>query len=661
MMSKCLRTYCVCLCALLLASPTAVAAADWKPVPAAELGLKTPRIQPDADAEALLWEVRIADRVDIDHELTFTTTFEHYLKVKIFTDRGRDAFATVDLPFDGGIRIRDVAARTTRPDGTTIELKKSDVFERTVVKANDRKVKAVSFAMPGIQSGAVIEYRWKEVNDDSYAMNLTLPFSREIPVHLVHYYLEPLALGREFGLRSMPFNGQFTAPERQRDGSWLISLADVPADRSEPYSTPVLERQPWMFVFYALRSAPGGGEMWQQFARTLHEEYTKRYRANDDIKRIATEAVAGASTDAQRIQALVRVARARVRRLDVDTATADDRRKAKQNKNAADALKRGAGNGEDVLLLFLALANAAGMEARVAASPNRASFFHSPKYDHQAFLHGRLAVVRGPAGWVAVDPANEQSADGSLRWFYENQELLVADPNELVSVKTVFNPPAAAKKRRVGRFRLLEDGTLEGECRLEYTGHWAEIIREEEDQDAPAEREKALRELVTRRLPGAELSDIRIESVADPAQPYANAYKVRVPGYAQRTGARLFFQPSVFQKGIEAMFPGEQRSSPVYFEFPWTEEDDISIELPPGFALEQPNRPGPIDAGPVKFEMWVGTEDAWRHLLVKRSLVVGLKDTTFFPVASYPAVRKFFSTVHENDGHTLVLRKETAK
>jgi hypothetical protein len=120
-----------------LASP--VQAADWKPLDPAHLAMKQPKIDPAADAEALIWEVRVAD--EIDHRGDPATTYEHYLRVKIFTDRGREAFATVDIPYANGIEVRDVAARTVRADGSIVELQKSDIYERTVVKANDLKVK----------------------------------------------------------------------------------------------------------------------------------------------------------------------------------------------------------------------------------------------------------------------------------------------------------------------------------------------------------------------------------------------------------------------------------------------------------------------------------------------------------------------------------------
>lgn len=88
----------------LLTAPSSARAADWKPIDAAQLSLKAPRVQADADAEALFWEVRVADELDQTSDLGARTVFDHYVRIKIFTDRGRDAYATVDLPYETGIR-----------------------------------------------------------------------------------------------------------------------------------------------------------------------------------------------------------------------------------------------------------------------------------------------------------------------------------------------------------------------------------------------------------------------------------------------------------------------------------------------------------------------------------------------------------------------------
>src|SRR5882724_5329123 len=112
---------------------------DWKIIEPADLALKTPVVEKDADAEALFWEVRVDDNPEGD------LIFNHYVRIKVFTDRGRESQSKVDIPFGNlngiEIRIKDIAARTIKPDGAIVELKKEDVFERTIVRVSGIKVK----------------------------------------------------------------------------------------------------------------------------------------------------------------------------------------------------------------------------------------------------------------------------------------------------------------------------------------------------------------------------------------------------------------------------------------------------------------------------------------------------------------------------------------
>jgi len=87
----------VCL-ACLLAITTSIFAQDkdWRPVTPEELQLKTPKVEPDADAEALLWDVYVADE-DTGGDLQ--TVLHHYLRIKIFNERGQESFSKMEIPF----------------------------------------------------------------------------------------------------------------------------------------------------------------------------------------------------------------------------------------------------------------------------------------------------------------------------------------------------------------------------------------------------------------------------------------------------------------------------------------------------------------------------------------------------------------------------------
>ena len=83
---------------------------DWKPVDPAELALKAPVVEKDADAEALFSEVRVADEADAAEP---RTVLRHYVRIKIYNERGRESQSKVDI-FAAGISGRDAEGRQAR-------------------------------------------------------------------------------------------------------------------------------------------------------------------------------------------------------------------------------------------------------------------------------------------------------------------------------------------------------------------------------------------------------------------------------------------------------------------------------------------------------------------------------------------------------------------
>src|SRR5688500_5493589 len=265
---------CACLCLLAaLAAALAPRAAgargdkDWRPVDPADLTLPAPTVERDADAEALFWEVKVADEADGGDP---RTVLHHYVRIKIFNERGRESQSKVDIlaPKFGGreIKINDIAGRTIKPDGTIVELKKEDIFERTVVKTGGLKVKAKSFAMPSVEPGSIIEYRWREVRGDTISFYDRFEFSRDIPVREVKYYVKPISLrGFPYGMRAQTFNGRNTPFQKEKDGYYSTSVSNVPAFREEPHMPPEYAVRPWMLVYYSLDRKLDPARFWKEY------------------------------------------------------------------------------------------------------------------------------------------------------------------------------------------------------------------------------------------------------------------------------------------------------------------------------------------------------------------------------------------------------------
>ena len=141
---------------------------EWRPISSGEIAQKTPIVDADADAEAIFWEVRIDD--SSSDELSR----KHYVRVKIFTERGREKYSKFDITYSKGTKIKDLAARVIRADGTIVDIKKEEIFDREIVRANGVKVKARSFAVPNIEPGVIVEYRYKETVEDASCNGLFL-------------------------------------------------------------------------------------------------------------------------------------------------------------------------------------------------------------------------------------------------------------------------------------------------------------------------------------------------------------------------------------------------------------------------------------------------------------------------------------------------------
>src|ERR1043166_1231025 len=59
-----------------------------------------------------------------------------------------------------------LSSSTIEPSGLIVELLKDDVIEKTVVKVSGLKLRTKTFAFPGIEPGAIIEYKWKERSEE---------------------------------------------------------------------------------------------------------------------------------------------------------------------------------------------------------------------------------------------------------------------------------------------------------------------------------------------------------------------------------------------------------------------------------------------------------------------------------------------------------------
>ncbi|HJP94461.1 MAG TPA: DUF3857 and transglutaminase domain-containing protein [Pyrinomonadaceae bacterium] len=651
------------LLCLIIGSPAPVRASgdDWKPIDPAHLALKSATVEKEADAEALFWEIRIDDNPEGD------LIFNHYIRVKVFTDRGRESQSKIDILygklFGSEVKIKDIAARTIKPDGSIVELKKEDIFERTVVKASGLKYKAKSFAMPAVEPGCIIEYRWREVRVNSDANYIRLQFQRDIPVEHVQYFIKPMSYPG-LGLRTITLHGQSVGWVKEKGGFYSMTMTDMPAVHEESRMPPENQVKTWMLVYYDRMTdeKPNAEKYWMDLGKRYYDDTKSLIKPNDEVKQMAASLTADAKTDDEKLQRLFEFCRTKIKNVNNDASglTAEQRAKLKENKSPSDTMKRGQGTGADIDLLFAALANASGFDARIVLAPDRGDLFFDKGTPNSYFLDPQNIAVNVGGQWKFFNPGFNHIPFGMLRWQEEGEPSLITDAKQPTWVMSPMSAPQKSLVKRVAKLTLSDDGTLEGDVNIEFTGHFAIERKEDLDEESDTERETNVKDEIKEQMSAAEITNIKIENVTDYAKPLVFSYHVRFPGYAQRTGKRLFLQPAFFQHGVGPLFATTNRKYPVYFHFPWSEDDSVEIGLPKGFALDNADAPAPFGSGDVtQYKPTLAVTSDGKTLVYKRSFFFGGGNSVLFPVDSYPLLKNYFDTLLKQDSHNVAL-KQTA-
>lgn len=616
---------------------------DWRPVDPADLKSEKPLVEADADVEALFWDVSIDDSSGDDLDM------RHYVRVKIFTERGRERYSKFDIPYFKGLKIKDLAARVIRKDGSIVEIGKAEIFDREIVRGSGLKVKAKSFAVPNIEPGVIVEYRYKESYDDYGANGLKLDLQRDIPVQSLNYYYKPL-----FGT---PMYKAFNDPSfkfvKDKGGFYLASRSNVPAFKQEPFMPPDGMVKPWVRLGSS-RLAFGGVFNKFALARYLRSEAK-------DLKKTAIEITSGAKNDDEKIQKLYDYCQKQISNTSFDPRITDElRRKLPEVKSLKDVIKRGSASSQYIDMLFGALAIASDLDARVAFLGDRSRMFTSVENIDQDFMHPGAIGIKLGDNWRFYNPGTKFLPMGKLVWYEEAGAAQLVSETQWDNVNTPYSDHNYTYLSRTGKFELLENGTLQGEITIERYGHLAVSYRMENYDESPSRLEENVKDDVLRKISSAEITAISIENLTDISKPVVHRYRVKIPNYALKTGKRLLFQPGYFEYGSTPLFSSSTRQYDMFFQYPWGERDSIELTFPSNYAIDSGEAPKRVaDRNNVLAnEVQVSIDPSRSTLSYKRDFYFGGQGNVLFAARFYPAMKYLWDNMHKADTHQFSLKQK---
>jgi hypothetical protein len=584
-----------------------------------------------------------------------------HARIKILTEKGKE-LATVRIPYEhGGFKVTDIKGRTIHADGTVIPLtvKPSDLVD---VKAAKFQVNTMVFTLPSVEVGSILEYRLELRYDDDAVVSPTWEVMQPYFVHKAHYFFNPSHSGGITNSRGQLLNRLMYALRAGKDdkvmqdsrGRYLFDVTDVPAIPSEDWMPP-LNSLNWRVEFYYTQYS-SGGEFWQSEGKHWAKEADHFAEPTKTLQQAAAQIVSAGDTDEQKARKLYDA----VMKLENTSFTREKseaerkKEKIKQIKNAETAWNEKSGTSDDLALLYVALARAAGLQAwpMQVVDRNRAIFDSS--YLNTFQLDDYVAIVKMGDKEVFLDPGEKMCPYGLVHWKHSVAGGLRGSAQGPAYGMTPAPIYTQSVTQRVGDLQVDTDGSVKGTIRYVLSGqdalHWRQLALKNDEDEVKKQFNESLRESMPDGVQAdfdhfLALDDYNVNLVA----------VIKVSGViATATGKHVFLPGVFFESHARHPFVAQdKRTIPVDVEYARMEKDDVTYHLPEGFSVE--SGPQATDVPwPNHAALKIVSTPAANRIQVVRTMAYNF---TMLDPKEYGGLHDFYQKVATADQQPMVLTR----
>jgi len=638
--------------ALIVASalPTIVSAQFQQPT-SEELRMT---IDPKAPGAAAVYLYREEKTDDQAHLHSF------YERIKVLTEKGKD-LATVKIPYEyGKVQIAGIQGRTIHADGTVVPLKAkpSDLLD---FKDSDHQFKQIVFNLPDVQVGSILEYRLLIHYGDDEARSPEWIIQRPYFVHKAHYFFDPYYNSGHTvtNSRGEPMEGLMYSKrlggtgdvERDKNNRFTLDLTDIPALPDDDFMPPLNTIQ-WSVVFY-YSYANTADEYWAREGAHWAKDVDHLAAPSGPVKQMAAGIVSASDSE----EAKARKLYAAVMKIPNKDFMGNSIGGRGGIRDAAGVIKAGNGSSDEVALLYVALARAAGLKAWPMQVVNRDRATFEPTYLSMGQFDDFIAIVELDGKEVYLDPGEKLCAFGALHWKHE----LTTGMRIVGNSSTIANTPAgtaqAVDLKRIADVTLDDHGTVQGTVRLVMSGqeaiHWRQMALEIER----SELTKRFNDWVDSSLPDGVIADFDHFDGLDGYDEDLVATAKLSGTLGSATGKRLILPGLLFEsRGKHPFVAQETRAVPIDLHYATMEQDEVSYHLPKGVT---------ISTIPMAANLSWGDHAALRIESSRTGTSVNIarnftRNSVVLDAGYYPMLRKFYLQMSEADQQQIVLTRDEA-
>lgn len=642
------------LAVVLLCSSYRLFADDWQPISPDELKMTVDPAHP-------------ADAIMLYHEETADDMTRHryiYKRVKILTEKGKDR-ASVEIPFDAArVGIDDIKARSIAPDGTITPFT-GKAFNSMIVKTHGLKYQAKTFALPNVQVGSIIEWKYTEfwddflrgahwtIQDDLFQKRAKfsfIPFSKS-----GHYVVDSRGNIKDRIYHTLIGLPADTTLKTTVNDHMELELKDIPAFEEEDFSPPAQMLKMRVNFYYGTDKMAKPQEFWKEEGKYWSKEADKFASQSSAISTAVSQNISPSDNPQQKARKIY----AFIQKLRNLSFTNNEnwieerlRTEGNEKRTIENVLSKREGYRDEIARLFLAMSRAAGLQAYLMRVADRDEVFFRPEIPDDSQLTSEIVIVMIDGKEVFLDPGTPLCPFGHLAWQHNSTQGIRQTPDGSAAIaQTPSADYKQAISKRVGRLLLSEDGNVKGKIGMAWAGEEALIHRLSGLKTDVAGRKKDLEDELKAILPAGSVVQLDAANGWDDSEAQLTAnFSVEIPGYASIAGKRMLVPRDLFQTHSRTPFAHGDRKNPVYFSYPFYSMDETTVTFPAGFHLENIT-----DGQPMKTEYSFYRVE---HASNANSVTVN-RDFAMagigFQTKEYPELRKFYSAVITGDSEPLVL------
>ena len=592
------------------------------------------------------------------------SAIEHHRQVlKILRPQGRKE-AIVVVPFDKDTKILSMHVWSIGPDGHEYAVKDNEMTEYGYPGQGnffmDLKVRAAN--PPGQDPGGVVAYEYEQ-RCHPYLTEKTWFFQSDLP-HLSESFTLELPPGFTHGtVWAHSKEAPAVDLEHQR---WRWEMKNTPAiDLDHVTLRPdPLALEGRMTVHYAGSSIPTPTEgTWRSVGEWYQALSKDRLAATPEIAAKAKELVGDKTDFYDKAETIAEFVQKQIRYFVIELGIGGN-----QPHFAGDIFRNRYGDCKDKATLLSSMLSTVGIHGtlvmvdhrRGVVDPEAPSILGDhmiaaieiPKDYNSPKLH---SVVTSKTGrrYLIVDPTSEKTVFGQLEHNLQGGYGVLIEGADSQIIQFPVLAPDLNTIRRTATFQLQPDGSLKGTVTEKRFGDISEEDRYLYTM-ADAKQQSEYRDHVLGQdFISFTVSDVKVENVEALNKDLTTTYSLAADRFGKPMGPLLMIRPRVLGSDDLYVDHKKRHEVPINLREAMQAQDDYSIELPPGYAVDELPDPVKLDLGFASYESSSTVKDNVLHYT--RTYTV--REVTL-PADKYADVQKLAGVISADEQRSAVLKKQ---